>query len=101
MKYLLIGGLFVLLFSIFFSGFHTEPTETVELAPLNLEVYELNERGSHIPKEPLFVASRESDVYHELDCPHAERIKPDNRIYFNKREEAEEAGYRACEVCSK
>ena len=40
-----------------------------------------------------FVGSRNSDKYHPLDCSWAKRIKPENRIWFQSKEEAEKMGY--------
>lgn len=47
-----------------------------------------------------YVASKESDKYHYPWCRWAEQIKPENRIYFQTKEEAEAAGYKPCGVCN-
>ncbi|MCK4328039.1 MAG: hypothetical protein KAW41_06275 [Candidatus Diapherotrites archaeon] len=46
-----------------------------------------------------FVGSKNSDVYHRPGCMYANRIKPENRIYFDNTVEAEDAGYRKALVC--
>lgn len=46
-----------------------------------------------------YIASRKSDKYHLPSCKWAKRIKDSNRIRFNSVREAENAGYKACEVC--
>lgn len=53
----------------------------------------LGEKPSKSREKP-FVGSKHSDVYHKTDCPDAERIKPDNRVYFSSEEEAQEEGRR-------
>lgn len=42
-----------------------------------------------------FVGSRNSDKYHLATCAVAKRIKPENRICFASKEEAEKRGYVA------
>jgi hypothetical protein len=46
-----------------------------------------------------FVASRNSSVYHFPWCPGAERIAAENKIWFDSKEEAEQAGYRPAKNC--
>lgn len=46
-----------------------------------------------------YVASRNSEVYHIVECGHASRIDSSNRIYFSTREEAEATGRRPCSYC--
>lgn len=45
------------------------------------------------------VGSKESDVYHYCWCEYAQRIKPENQIWFSSPNEAESQGYRPCEIC--
>lgn len=46
-----------------------------------------------------YVASVNSDVYHKKSCDYAEKIKNENRIYFETTGEARGSGRRPCEVC--
>ena len=46
-----------------------------------------------------YVGSIESDKYHYPGCRWAEKILPENAIWFNSVEEAKAAGYSACGVC--
>ncbi len=46
-----------------------------------------------------FVGSRNSDVYHRPGCYYAERIKIENRVWFETVGEAEGAGYRRSWIC--
>lgn len=41
-----------------------------------------------------FVASKNGKVYHWPWCPWAEKIKPENQIWFNSEAEAQKAGYK-------
>lgn len=41
----------------------------------------------------LFVASKNSDLYHYTECSTWQRIKPENQVWFSSREEAASAGY--------
>ena len=42
---------------------------------------------------------RTTRIYCRPDCPAGRRTKPENRVYFNSREEARANGYRACKIC--
>lgn len=46
-----------------------------------------------------YVGSINSDVYHYPSCSYADRISPNNLIYFDTPEDAINAGYRPCKVC--
>ena len=51
-------------------------------------------------KEPgYYVGSSESDVFHLPSCRYVDQILPENKITFSTRQEAIDAGYRACLVC--
>ncbi len=47
-----------------------------------------------------YVASVNSNLYHDKSCPTVSRIKPENQVWFASREEAEAAGYSPS-VCTK
>jgi micrococcal nuclease len=52
------------------------------------------------PKEDcLYVASKNSEVYHKIDCKWAKRITEKNLICFKSLEEVIEAGLRPCSTC--
>lgn len=44
-------------------------------------------------KTGMFVASKNSKIYHLPDCNFAKRIKDKNKIWFKSAKEAEERGY--------
>lgn len=46
-----------------------------------------------------FVASKNGTKYHALWCPGAKQISEKNKIYFNSKEAAEQAGYSPAANC--
>jgi len=46
-----------------------------------------------------YVGSVNSDKYHLPDCRWAGKIKPENEVWFDTKEEAEEQGYIPCKTC--
>ena len=46
-----------------------------------------------------YVASMNSNKYHAPWCSGAQRIKEENKIWFNSKEEAESAGYTPASNC--
>ncbi len=51
-------------------------------------------------QEAMYMGSTTSDKYHNLDCRYAQKIKPENRIYFVDAEYARQKGYVPCKVCN-
>ena len=56
---------------------------------------EQNNLNSTIPqnKTGMFVASKNSKIYHSPDCQYAKRINEKNKIFFKSAQEARERGY--------
>jgi len=52
----------------------------------------INDANIEKPRYGLYVASKNSKVYHLWNCPSVNRIKDDNKIWFDTVEEAEETG---------
>ncbi len=52
------------------------------------------------PSSKTYVGSRNSNKYHELSCYWASQIKPENRVYFSSKADAESNGYIPCKVCN-
>jgi len=46
-----------------------------------------------------YVSSKNSQVFHSPQCRSAKRIKPENLVGYNSRDEAIQAGKRPCKVC--
>ncbi len=57
-----------------------------------------NRAGAH--QEAMYMGSITSDKYHSFDCRYAQKIKPENRIYFADAEDARQKGYVPCKVCN-
>lgn len=49
--------------------------------------------------EGVYVGSINSDVYHYPTCTYAQRIYPENQIWFSSPADARARGYRPCKVC--
>lgn len=49
--------------------------------------------------EYAYVASVNSEVFHQPNCRHAQRIKPKNLVGFESREDVVNSGRRSCKVC--
>ncbi len=47
-----------------------------------------------------YVGSVNSDKYHLPDCQWAQKILPENEIWFGSKQEAKESGYVPCKVCN-
>lgn len=56
---------------------------------------EQNNLNNTIPqnKTGMFVASKNSKIYHLPDCKYVKRIKDENKIFFKSAEDAREKGY--------
>jgi hypothetical protein len=50
--------------------------------------------------ETKYVASKNSKVFHKADCQFAKRIKPENLVIYNTRDEAIKAGKNPCKTCN-
>ena len=46
-----------------------------------------------------YVASKNSKIFHKPECSWAKRIKPENLVGYNSRDEAMKAGKRPCKLC--
>ena len=46
-----------------------------------------------------YVSSKNSQVFHSPNCRSAKRIKPENLVGYNSRDEVIQAGKRPCKVC--
>jgi hypothetical protein len=84
----------------------TSPEETeveveVEAKTVAIEAFPQEENEMEEEEgENNFVGSHGSDRYHRPDCGLAERILPENRVWFSSVEDAESMGYRPCTLCS-
>lgn len=49
--------------------------------------------------EASYIGNSNSAIFHYEDCRSGSRIKEANRVYFDTRDEAVDAGYHPCKVC--
>ena len=52
-------------------------------------------------KKGIIVASKKGEKYHWPWCAWAEKIKPENQVWFNSEAEAQKAGYQPCSAFQK
>ncbi len=50
-------------------------------------------------QEYKYAASKNSDIYHYIDCSYVKKIKPEDLVLFKAREEAIASGRRPCKKC--
>jgi hypothetical protein len=55
--------------------------------------------SSPIAARYMYVSSKNSQVFHRPNCRSAKRIKPENLVGYNSKEEVIQAGKRPCKVC--
>ncbi len=53
------------------------------------------------PQKCAFVASKNSNKYHLPTCRYAQNMKPENKICFSSKEEAESRGFQGAKCCIK
>lgn len=63
---------------------------------INLTNEEDNDSGGN---GGTYVASVNSDIFHDSSCTQAKRIKGSNKITFSSRDEALNNGYTPCGIC--
>lgn len=56
------------------------------------DAVDMNQEKKSATDKEKFVASKNSDVYHKMDCSDVPKIKPENRIFFETEEEAKNSG---------
>lgn len=47
-----------------------------------------------------YVGNSRSHIFHYDDCRYVSRMNAANKVYFEYRENAINAGYRGCKVCN-
>lgn len=55
--------------------------------------------SNQVAKSIIYIASKKGEYYHLPLCPGGKAIKPENKIEFNSKEEAEKAGYKPAKNC--
>lgn len=68
--------------------------ELAKISSFNEEIGESSEKKTTTPKEgSMFVASKNGTKYYIEGKGYSSRIKEENKVFFNTKEEAEKAGY--------
>lgn len=52
-----------------------------------------------VPFDATFIGNARSHIFHYADCRYVGRMSESNKVYFDDRDEAIDAGYRPCKVC--
>jgi len=92
----------------YFTKYQTESRENnkglwgIPVTPVAPTVTKDNKNGSSIVTntDSKYMGNSNSHKLHFSDCRWAEKTSPANRVYFNTREEAINAGYVPCKVCN-
>lgn len=89
-KKVLIGAVVILV--IFYSGMFY-------FANLNSPSITQNVDSSVQQTYPVYIGSKNSNIYHKFSCEWAQKISLQNSVYFYSKADAESKGYKACLVC--
>ena len=76
-----------------------KPPIGIEAIPLNGSALTATAVQPRETKSGLYVASKTGRTYHYPWCSGAQRIKEENRIYFNSASAARGAGYKPAKNC--
>lgn len=78
-------------------------TSDIAIAPItennNQNRSDTIEQGKTPASKRRYVASKNGTKYHLPTCPGAKRIKEENKIWFDSKTEAEQAGYEPAKNC--
>ena len=72
----------------------SEPKEQPQEQPKQEEVFKVVQIAQRT-----YIASTNSDKFHNPGCRAAKKINGENAIYFSSREEAVNNGYSPCGIC--
>ncbi|OHA48156.1 MAG: hypothetical protein A2806_00775 [Candidatus Terrybacteria bacterium RIFCSPHIGHO2_01_FULL_48_17] len=96
----LIGGGVVVLVLISFGLGRLSVLQNIPPEAISIETKsETSDTSEDAPSIYQIVASQQGSKYHLLNCPGAQQIKEDNKIFFSSEVEAERAGYEPAGNC--
>lgn len=75
------------------------PSDTIEQIILLNDSQKDQSNNMEIEQEKKYVASKNGKLYYTKGCKAANRIKPENEIWFSSAEEAKRAGLSASTSC--
>ena len=55
--------------------------------------------GDVCPLSSSYIGNAHTHKFHYSDCRYVGRMNEDNKVYFESRDEAVDAGYVPCKVC--
>ncbi len=77
-----------------------DPVEVVYPPLVTTSVPHYNESGTtSAPTTWAFVASKTGKSYYPNGCKSLDRVKPENRVYFNTEKDAQDAGLTKSSLC--
>ncbi len=71
--------------------------ETLNPFWISTVTYRRNDRDI---TQGVYIGNRNSKVFHRYDCDSVREMKEKNKVEFETKEEAEEAGYKPCSRCN-
>jgi len=74
-------------------------TNNTSAVPPVLLKQQRKQKAKPEPAKYKYVASRKSKVFHYANCPWVKNIKPENKVTYNKRDDAIKDGKRPCSRC--
>lgn len=80
------------------AGFLAFLVTGVSLAPAP-NLYAAEKKTVEQEKEQGFVASKDGGKYHRSSCRMAKKIKPENKVAYASKAEAEKDGKAPCGIC--
>lgn len=76
-----------------------QAASVVKATPTQTDTITTSTVNKAVTDDTYYVASKNGSAYHLPFCSGAKRIKDENKITFNTKEEAEAAGYRPAANC--
>lgn len=74
-----------------------EGSQKVTLYPKSSKITSLD---SSTQVENRYVASKNGKLYYRVGCGSSSRIKEENKVFFDSKQSAEQAGFQASESCT-
>jgi hypothetical protein len=81
-------------------GSQTSDVKTDETDSSTVTKKQAGPNGKSAVAEYKYIASKNSNIFHNLKCTWAKKIKPENLVGYKNKDEAIKAGKRACKLCN-
>ncbi|MHC4752118.1 MAG: hypothetical protein ACYTFW_19875 [Planctomycetota bacterium] len=81
-------------------GSQTSDVKTDETDSSTVTKKQAGPNGKSAVAEYKYIASKNSNIFHNLQCTWAKKIKPENLVGYKNKDEAIKAGKRACKLCN-